>query len=63
MVVWKRPQRTPAANRTYFFRGGPDERPSPIPVWHHHGLGELSVSSGRVKLLTYHSDEELANPR
>jgi hypothetical protein len=30
------------------------------PVLHHHGLGELSVSSGRVKLLSYHSDEELA---
>jgi hypothetical protein len=30
------------------------------PVLHHHGLGELSVSSERIKLLTYHSDEELA---
>jgi hypothetical protein len=30
------------------------------PVLHHHGLGELSVSSERVKLLSYHSDEELA---
>jgi hypothetical protein len=30
------------------------------PVLHHHGLGELSVSSERVKLLRYHSDEELA---
>ncbi len=30
------------------------------PVLHHHGLGDLSVSSERVKLLTYHSDEELA---
>lgn len=30
------------------------------PALHHHGLGELSVSSGRVKLLAYKSDEELA---
>jgi hypothetical protein len=30
------------------------------PALHHHGLGELSVSSGRVKLLTFKSDEELA---
>jgi hypothetical protein len=30
------------------------------PVLHHHGLGELSISSGRVKLVTYHSDEQLA---
>jgi hypothetical protein len=30
------------------------------PVLHHHRLGELSVSSARVKLLSYHSDEELA---
>jgi hypothetical protein len=30
------------------------------PVLHHHGLGELSVSSERVKLRSYHSDEELA---
>jgi hypothetical protein len=30
------------------------------PAVHHHGLGELSVTSGRVKLLTYRSDEELA---
>ncbi len=30
------------------------------PVWHHHGLGDLSVSSERVKLLRYQSDEELA---
>ena len=30
------------------------------PVLHHHGLGELSVSPGRVKLLSFHSDEELA---
>jgi X-Pro dipeptidyl-peptidase (S15 family) len=29
------------------------------PVLHHHGLGDLSVSE-RVKLLRYHSDEELA---
>jgi hypothetical protein len=27
---------------------------------HHHRLGELSISSGRVKLVSYHSDEELA---
>jgi hypothetical protein len=30
------------------------------PALHHHGLGELSVCSARVKLLTYHSDAELA---
>jgi hypothetical protein len=30
------------------------------PALHHHGLGELSVSSGRVRLLAYQSDEELA---
>jgi D-ribose pyranose/furanose isomerase RbsD len=30
------------------------------PVLHHHGLGDLSVSSGQVKLRRYHSDEELA---
>jgi hypothetical protein len=30
------------------------------PALHHHGLGELSVFSERVKLLGYHSDEELA---
>jgi hypothetical protein len=30
------------------------------PALHHHGLGELSVSSGRVKLFSYHSEEELA---
>jgi hypothetical protein len=30
------------------------------PALHHHGLGQLSVSSQRVKLLGYHSDEELA---
>ncbi len=30
------------------------------PVLHHHGLGELSVSSTRVKLLSYHGDEELS---
>jgi hypothetical protein len=30
------------------------------PVLHHHGLGDLSVSLERVKLLGYHSAEELA---
>jgi hypothetical protein len=30
------------------------------PTLHHHGLGELSVASGRVRLLTYQSDDELA---
>jgi hypothetical protein len=30
------------------------------PALHHHGLGELSVSSQRVRLLGYHTDEELA---
>jgi hypothetical protein len=30
------------------------------PALHHHGLGDLSVSSERVKLLSYHSDEALA---
>lgn len=30
------------------------------PVLHHHGLGDLLVSSKRVKLLRYNSDEELA---
>ncbi|HEX4863973.1 MAG TPA: hypothetical protein VFV02_07870 [Acidimicrobiales bacterium] len=30
------------------------------PTLHHHGLGDLSVSSGRVKLLGYQNDEELA---
>jgi hypothetical protein len=30
------------------------------PVFHHHGLGELSVSAARVNLVRYHSDEELA---
>jgi hypothetical protein len=30
------------------------------PVLHHHGLGELTVTSAWVKLVTYHSDEELA---
>jgi hypothetical protein len=30
------------------------------PALHHHGLGELSVSSERVRLLRYHSGEELA---
>jgi hypothetical protein len=30
------------------------------PVLHHHGLGDLSEASERVKLLGYHSDEELA---
>jgi hypothetical protein len=30
------------------------------PVLHHHGLGDLSISSGRVRLLHYRSDEELA---
>jgi hypothetical protein len=30
------------------------------PALHHHGLGELSISSERVKLLSYQSDEELA---
>jgi hypothetical protein len=30
------------------------------PTLHHHGLGELSVFSERIKLLRYHSDEELA---
>ena len=30
------------------------------PTLHHHGLGDLSVSSGRVKLRSYQSDEELA---
>ncbi len=30
------------------------------PVLHHHGLGELSVSSEHVKLVRYHSDTELA---
>jgi hypothetical protein len=30
------------------------------PVLHHHGLGELSVFSDQVKLLRYHTDEELA---
>jgi len=30
------------------------------PALHHHGLGELSVTSERVKLLSYHSDEEWA---
>jgi hypothetical protein len=30
------------------------------PMLHHHGLGDLSVSSERVKLLRYRSDEKLA---
>jgi hypothetical protein len=30
------------------------------PALHHHGLGELSVSSERVRLVRYKSDEELA---
>ena len=30
------------------------------PALHHHGLGELRVSSEQVKLLVYHSDEVLA---
>lgn len=30
------------------------------PALHHHGLGELSVFSQRVKLVSYRSDEELA---
>jgi hypothetical protein len=30
------------------------------PVLHHHELGKLSVSAERVKLLTYHTDEALA---
>lgn len=30
------------------------------PVLHHHGLGDLSVSSQRVKLASYHSGEVLA---
>ena len=30
------------------------------PMLHHHGLGDLRVSSDRVKLLSYQSDEELA---
>jgi hypothetical protein len=30
------------------------------PMLHHHGLGDLSVSSNRVRLVSYHSDEELA---
>jgi hypothetical protein len=30
------------------------------PALHHHGLGDLSLSSGLVKLLGYHSDEKLA---
>ena len=30
------------------------------PVFHHHGLGDLSVSPKLVKLFAYHSDEELA---
>ncbi len=33
------------------------------PALHHHGLGDLSVSSQRVELLSYHSDEELAGSR
>jgi hypothetical protein len=30
------------------------------PMLHHHGLGDLSVSSGRVQLLSFRSDEQLA---
>jgi D-ribose pyranose/furanose isomerase RbsD len=30
------------------------------PVLHHHGLGDLSVSGGRVKLVNYRSDDVLA---
>jgi hypothetical protein len=30
------------------------------PVLHHHGLGDLSVSSDRMRLLRYDSDQELA---
>jgi hypothetical protein len=30
------------------------------PMLHHHGLGDLSVSTGRARLLRYNSDEELA---
>ena len=30
------------------------------PALHHHGLGDLSVSSGRVKLSGYRADEVLA---
>jgi hypothetical protein len=30
------------------------------PALHHHGLGHLSLSAGRVKLLDYASSEELA---
>jgi hypothetical protein len=30
------------------------------PVLHHHKLGELSFAPERVKLVIYHSDEELA---
>jgi hypothetical protein len=29
------------------------------PGLHHHGLGDLMVSAGRVELLRYHSDEKL----
>jgi hypothetical protein len=30
------------------------------PVLHHHGLGALSISSERAKLISYGNDEELA---
>jgi hypothetical protein len=30
------------------------------PVLHHHGLGDVSVVSNRVTLLSYRTDEELA---
>jgi hypothetical protein len=30
------------------------------PALHHHGLGDLSVSSQQVKLLSYHREDELA---
>jgi hypothetical protein len=33
------------------------------PALHHHGLGELSVSSEGAKLLSYHSDEVLGESR
>ncbi len=55
------PTTDPSSNQDLSFSGVVLMKGHPRhPVLHHHKLGELSLSSKRVKLLAYHSDEELA---
>jgi hypothetical protein len=61
MVGMETPTSDPGSGQDLSFSGVVLMKGHPRhPVLHHHGLGDLSLSSERVTLLRYHSDEELA---